>query len=834
MDGNTVYVTHQLTLFRYDLNDLKAPVEVAGPWKERLDAVLRDGQGRLWVRSRAGLWMQPQAGEAFQDMSARVQPATYDGALRLTPKGTLLIPAANGLMRVKGDTWDLIDASKGMPTPYVNRAMEDREGCLWAGGLGLHRTLAREAWRQHTHQDGIAGGVVWAILKDNNGRIFAGSTGGLREAVNGAWTLVGQTQDQAFLALALAPDGALWMGGAPARLRRWMPGTSQWLELPKPTSTITCMAFDAQGTLWVGTRRQGLFQVVKNGASYDVNPMVLPGMHPDERIQSMIKGVNGRLWVATANGLLVQENGTWRRLDKEQGLDSLNLFSVFEPTDGDLWVSYQDVQGLCRYRYEGGRLVPRERLDKSRGFQARRAYFMRNDALGRMWVGTSQGATFYDGSAFHSFTVADGLPGDECNGSAFLAEPNGDVWVGTLGGLAHFRKDLYEGTPKPPASFVMSAQYGDKLLPYPVPANLHIAKRDANIEFRFTGLSYQHENRVVHQVRLVGLEDAWRDTDIRQARYTNLGPGSYRFEVRAGFGDGTWGPVASLTFRVLPAWYQTWWFRTLAVLGFAGLVVLVVRLRMAALKSRNLELESLVEARTHALAEANETLKQLTVTDPLTGLKNRRFLDLTIEDDLAQVHRDYQTIFRNQAHRMPSNVDMIFFMVDLDRFKLVNDTYGHAAGDLLLKQVRDRLLEAVRDSDTVVRWGGEEFLVVARHTDRHQADILASRILELVRSRPFDLGNGVQITKTCSLGYCPYPTVPSRPDALNWQKVVEVADRCLYAAKQSGRDGWVGIQGQCIEPESVFHFLEAPEDEISKDRHDLRTSFPSIESLRWS
>jgi len=394
--------------------------------------------------------------------------------------------------------------------------------------------------------------------------------------------------------------------------------------------------------------------------------------------------------------------------------------------------------------------------------------------------------------------------------------------------LARFHQALFEGSPKPPCSFVLSAEFGGRQWDSPLPDRLRIPKRDANIEFRFTGLTYLYETRVQHQVRLVGLEDAWRNTDIRRARYTNLGPGTYRFEVRAGFGDGTWGPPAAFTFTILPAWYQTWWFRILAGLGLLGLVLATIRARMKALKHRNLELAELVEVRTHALAEANETLRQLTVTDPLTGLKNRRFLDLTIHDDLAMVHRDYENLQRGRADRMPLNVDLIFLMVDLDHFKLVNDTYGHAAGDLMLQQVRDRLLEAVRDSDTVVRWGGEEFLVVARHTDRSQGNFIATRILELVRSRPFDLGNGIEIHKTCSLGFCAYPMAPKHPDALTWQRVVEVADRCLYAAKLSGRDGWVGIHtpGPLDNPELAPRLRIDLEGLVREGHIRIRSSFP--------
>ena len=255
--------------------------------------------------------------------------------------------------------------------------------------------------------------------------------------------------------------------------------------------------------------------------------------------------------------------------------------------------------------------------------------------------------------------------------------------------------------------------------------------------------------------------------------------------------------------------------------------------RLRALRRRNQELEGLVSLRTRDLADANEILRQLTVTDPLTGLKNRRFLDLTIQDDLAKVHRDYRTSERGQATRMPNNVDMVFLMVDLDHFKHVNDDYGHAAGDLVLQQVRDRLLEAVRTTDTVIRWGGEEFLVVARFTDRHQGNIIAARILDFMRSRPFDLGNGAKLTKTCSLGYCPYPMAPLDSNGMTWQQVVEIADRCLYAAKLSGRDGWVGTNGAIDEFEAGATLLELPEVGTNARHCAVFTSFPDASKLQW-
>lgn len=134
--------------------------------------------------------------------------------------------------------------------------------------------------------------------------------------------------------------------------------------------------------------------------------------------------------------------------------------------------------------------------------------------------------------------------------------------------------------------------------------------------------------------------------------------------------------------------------------------------------------------------------------------------------------------------------------VDLDHFKSVNDNHGHAAGDAVLRQVSTVMRAACRASDVVVRWGGEEFLILARNADRYQANRLAAQVCEAVCSHPFDLGNGVVLRMTCSLGFTTFPLLRGQPEKFGWEDAVELMDQCLYAAKKSGRDGWVGCLAQ--------------------------------------
>jgi len=215
-----------------------------------------------------------------------------------------------------------------------------------------------------------------------------------------------------------------------------------------------------------------------------------------------------------------------------------------------------------------------------------------------------------------------------------------------------------------------------------------------------------------------------------------------------------------------------------------------LRTKNEGLKEAQLELES-----------AYQKLEEASLSDPLTGLHNRRFLSKSMAADISLVEREYQDWLvanRNSGGDdtkwpLPKDHDLIFMLLDVDYFKWVNDSYGHSAGDKVLEQLSRLLEEVLRDSDYLVRWGGEEFLIVARFCSREEAPEMAERIRVAVAQYPFDLGDGQQLQKTCSIGYAVYPFYPQVPNSLTWEQVVDTADRALYAAKNAGRDCWVGI-----------------------------------------
>ncbi len=123
------------------------------------------------------------------------------------------------------------------------------------------------------------------------------------------------------------------------------------------------------------------------------------------------------------------------------------------------------------------------------------------------------------------------------------------------------------------------------------------------------------------------------------------------------------------------------------------------------------------------LRRTNLVLQEASLTDPLTGLRNRRYFSATIESDVSQALRSHAD------GRDPHTRDLVFYLIDADNFKEVNDQYGHDVGDKVLVEMAHRLSSSIRHSDVLVRWGGEEFLIVSRYTDRAEAELLAQRVL---------------------------------------------------------------------------------------------------------
>lgn len=161
-------------------------------------------------------------------------------------------------------------------------------------------------------------------------------------------------------------------------------------------------------------------------------------------------------------------------------------------------------------------------------------------------------------------------------------------------------------------------------------------------------------------------------------------------------------------------------------------------------------------------------------TDVLTGWHNRRYLQVRLVEELARSRRDQS--------------QLVCLMLDLDHFKQVNDTYGHAAGDEVLRELAQRVESQVRASDVAARYGGEEFVVLLPHTDVDAGKALAERIRRAVSAEPVSLDDEGKVTVTASIGIA--SVLPGDGDDLKTvgDSLLARADVALYRAKAAGRN----------------------------------------------
>ena len=183
-----------------------------------------------------------------------------------------------------------------------------------------------------------------------------------------------------------------------------------------------------------------------------------------------------------------------------------------------------------------------------------------------------------------------------------------------------------------------------------------------------------------------------------------------------------------------------------------------------------------------ALAEKNVQLRQQSALDPLTLLYNRRHFQEFMAGEAPAA---------DERRAAPGDAAGGLFLLDVDHFKHINDTHGHAAGDAVLKSVAQRLRAALRETDMIVRWGGEEFLAFLPAVTPGGLDEVAHRILHAIGDEPVRYRD-TQVAVTVSVGFAPFPLAPGGAP-LAWEQVVNVADMALYMAKSHGRNRAYGV-----------------------------------------
>lgn len=761
--------------------------------------------GVLYVGTERGAYRR--VGERFEPVSPQL-PVDGVPSLARDAAGDLWVGTINhGLLRLDERGLDALSSRKGLPNNRVAALFVDREGSLWAGtNAGLLR-LRDAPFTTFNTEQGLSDDYVRALVQGRDGSLWIGTSRGLNRWKDGAVAEVFDSADglpgDSILSLLANDDGSLWVGTYVGGLLRLQGGrvvahhdTASGLP---GSNQIRALAHGADGALWIGTSRglvrlqDGKFRLF--GANEGL---------PRDFILALHVARDGAVWVGTANGAARVRDGRIEPLDLHPMNDAQDVFDFHEDADGTLWIATD--RGLVRYR--NGRM---RALGLAQGLPVDTLFQVVDDQAGSLWLTSNRGVlrvSRKDADAVldgrqptlnpDQFGEADGLASSQCNGGsgpAAIRDAGGRIWVATARGAGMVDPTVLHSYRRQLSPVVIEQLLVDDR-PVPIRAGLVLPPGTRKLEFRYAGLGFQMPRMLRYRHRLQGVDDAWVERgNQRVAQYTNLGPGKYKFLVTSsapGLGQA-WNPeVTALDIQIRPRFWQHAWFGFACVAAIALLVFGYIRWRTHSLRSRAVELETVVDQRTRDLREQttrllvsdeektrllrqlqdkSEAFERQAREDALTGVQNRRSLD----EQLAQA---FETATRKQQ-------PLSFALLDIDHFKRINDEYSHAAGDEALREVA-RVLSAALDGDALLaRWGGEEFAVLFPLTTLDVARTrceAARAAIEHMNCDAFAPGWKM----TLSGGVC------ERTGLVHHEKLVSRADQLLYEAKRAGRNRIAG------------------------------------------
>ena len=585
---------------------------------ERWAAMLRDRQGGLWVRGPQHLYFRPAGGQGFVARDRGLpQSSNSVMALALDREGALLVSTDQGVARWMDGQWQLIGTAQGLESGTVTTVMQDREGSIWIGlwGAGIARWPGPAEWTTWTTDDGLSNNLVWAIRRHPSGALWVGTDGGLVRMQAGAATKTWLKRDglggDKVKAIAIGPDGAIWAGCLPGGVSRIDPVTGEARTYGASSglseSRVIALHLDAENRLWASTA-EGLFRSTSLAPNLKFVRQKPPGSQERTMFFRFFGSRSGGMWVGSADGLFRWDRGQWSRFTTRDGLQENAVTHVTQTADGAIWIAYRQPLGMSRLAFAGG--IPRvQHFSEKDGLPSNYILFLGLDSRQRLWVGTDAGVAVQSSGDWKVYTHEDGLGWDDCAAAAFWPEPNGSVWIGTLKGLSRFRPSGLPLQPSPPPAVITSVKFGDRVAD--PKAHAQVPYRDHDFLVSFSGLTFLSEKHVQFHYRLVGLDDRWIETSFREARYSNLPPRDYRFEVAARNARGAWSPSpTTVAFSVVAPWWQTWWFRGLAAGGLIGLLILGLRARMKQMIQEHKRLEVAVRERTGELEFQNDVVER--------------------------------------------------------------------------------------------------------------------------------------------------------------------------------------------------------------------------------
>ncbi|GAB5380400.1 MAG: hypothetical protein Alis3KO_10520 [Aliiglaciecola sp.] len=872
-DGNLWIGVSGLGVVKFDVSTKKIAMSAnemtskTGSSLKQVKTLMVDKTQRLWIgttgngmlvvdfneSSDRGVW-RPESlvdisfSHIYQDRSERIWLASGEGLFRLQSDDESFLH----IKHEKQNPYSLTDKQ-------LTYLYQDRGNVFWVGSIsGLNKwntaTSNFDHIRVSTNSErSLGGSYVNAFHDGENNKMWIGSLSGLDLLDTETGKIkhfkfeennINSLRSNRIMSLYSENGEFLYIGYQDQGMSKLDTRTMQFTHYPSDKDDLTALSAKGVTTiisagnerLWIGTFGGGinLFDTQKETFTRFVANKDDMQTLSSNRIMSLFKANDGLIWVGTWGGGLNIFNPTTATVmripletDNPKSLGSAEVWSIYEDSNENMWIGTRGA-GLAKLSVGNRRSGNFEfdRISRYEGLPSSYVYGILEDNEGFLWLSTNRGITKIntDTKELLNYDSSHGLQGNEFNSGAYHKARDGKIYFGGTNGVTAFYPDEIAPNQHIPPVVLTKFQKLNEV--YSLDSggsqrnNIQISHKDYLIAFEFAGLDFASPNNNRYLYKLEGFDNDWIEAgDIRKATYTNLPAGNYLFRVKASNNDGIWNEQgADVALTVLPAPWYSWWAYTIYALFALGLIYWIYRSYINKLeKEANYrhELELEVKNRTVELREANEQLLNASVTDQLTGLHNRRYLNSIIDQQCASVFRDFEANLKKGGMNAESGPRLFFLMFDLDGFKPINDTYGHDAGDKVICQVSDLLKTVCRKSDTVIRWGGDEFLVMGRVEETQEIELLAERLRSKIAAYGFDIDLKQKMHLSCSIGYSMFPFSHHYPDSLSWEQVHLLADNALYKSKEAGRNQWTGIlQSLEMPPVSIMNTLTQNIDSV--------------------